>query len=61
MNIFNIVSGVCSIISLCVSLFVANKVTKIYKNNNIHDIKDIAQNSEGDNSANTFSGRDTYN
>ncbi|ABS41718.1 MULTISPECIES: hypothetical protein [Clostridium] len=59
-NTFNIISGVCSIISLFIGIFVANKVTKIYNSNKIGDIKDIEQNSEGSNSPNIISGRDTH-
>ena len=34
MEIFNVISGVCSIVGLIVSLFVASKVSKMVKSNN---------------------------
>ena len=34
MNIFNIIAGICSILGLVVSLFVASKVQKISESNN---------------------------
>ena len=53
MDIFNIIAGLASIIGLCVSLFVANKVIKIDNKINIkgNNNKIVSQNNkEGDNS-----------
>lgn len=40
MDMFNIISGVCSIIGLLVSLFTANKVIKISKTYNMSNKDD---------------------
>ena len=53
MEIFNIIAGVCSILGLIVSLFVASKVIKINETINIKgDNKALNQsNKSGDNNA----------
>ena len=54
MEIFNIVSGICSILGLIVSLFVASNVIKISENINIKGDNNKALNQlnkSGDNNA----------
>lgn len=57
MEYFNIISGVCSIIGLLVSIFVASKVIKITSNDNSKTKVKQSENKLGDNSI--MSGRDT--
>jgi di/tricarboxylate transporter len=55
MNTFNLIAGVCSILGLLISIFVATKVFKISNsiNNNSVKVRDV----KVDNG--NFSGRDT--
>lgn len=55
MDIFNIISGICSIIGLLVSLFTANKVIKISKNYNMSN-KDDHSKVINKGSRNTYNG-----
>lgn len=64
MEIFNIVCGVCSIAGLLVSLFTANKVTKISKTYNYDNRNDHSKviNRGGGNTYNgSYAGRDSIN
>lgn len=51
MKIFNIISGVCSILGLIISLIVANKVVKMYNTLNFSNNSNnkIKQNAKGSN------------
>lgn len=64
MNIFNVVSGVCSIVGLAVSLFTAGKVIKITQSINSGN-KDINSKVINKGKGNTYNGsyvgRDSIN
>ncbi|MDE6846559.1 MAG: hypothetical protein K2J99_12470 [Lachnospiraceae bacterium] len=55
MNLFNTISGVCSIVGLLVSLFTASKVTKISKKYNMYN-KDDHSKVVNKGSRNTYNG-----
>lgn len=55
MEIFNVVSGVCSIVGLAVSLFTVSKVVKISQNLNVKNRDDYSK-MINKSSRNTYSG-----
>ena len=64
MEIFNIVCGVCSIAGLLVSLFTANKVTKIsktYNCDNKNDHSKVINRGNGNTYHGSYVGRDNIN
>ena len=64
MDVFNIISGVCSIVGLLVSLFTASKVVKITQNINYGNKDDHSKvvNKGKDNTYNgPYAGRDYTN
>lgn len=58
MDVFNIISGICSILGLLISCFTLNKVTKIYNKStdNSNTKTKIKDNNMGNNSK--IAGRD---
>lgn len=64
MEIFNIVSGVCSIVGLLVSLFTAGKVIKISKTyyyGNTDDHSKVINKGDGNTYNGSYVGRDQIN
>lgn len=59
MDLFNIIAGTASIISLFISLFVASKVININNNVNMDSSKKVNQRVKGD--GNTVSAGDVNN
>lgn len=61
MDIFNIISGVCSIIGLAVSMFTASKVVKITQNinsGNVADHSKVVNKGKGNTYHGSYVGRD---
>lgn len=61
---FNIISGVCSIVGLLVSLFTAGKVIKITQNLNIGNRDDhskVVNKGKGNTYNGPYAGRDSVN
>ncbi len=64
MDMFNIISGVCSIVGLAVSLFTAGKVIKIMQNLNIGNRDDhskVVNKGKGNTYHGPYAGRDYTN
>lgn len=64
MELFNIICGVCSIAGLLVSLFTANKVTRISKNyscNNADDHSKVVNRNTKSTFHGGYVGRDSIN
>ncbi len=64
MEMFNIISGVCSIIGLAVSLFTAARVIKISQNinyGNKDDHSKIINKGKGNTYNGSYTGRDSIN
>jgi len=60
MEVFNIISGVCSIVGLLVSLFTAGKVVKISKGNT-DDRSKVVNKGSGNTYNGSYTGRDRIN
>lgn len=64
MEIFNVVSGVCSIVGLAVSLFTVSKVVKISQNLNVGNRDDhskVVNKGKGNTYHGSYAGRDFTN
>lgn len=64
MQIFNIISGICSIVGLLVSLFTAGKVIKIsktYHYGNTDDHSKVINKGDGNTYNGSYVGRDQIN
>lgn len=64
MEVFNVISGVCSIVGLSVSLFTASKVIKITQNinsGNVDDHSKVVNGGKGNTYNGPYAGRDYTN
>ena len=64
MDVFNIISGVCSIVGQAVSLFTASKVVKITQNinsGNMDDHSKVINQGKGNTYNGSYAGRDYTN
>lgn len=64
MDLFNVISGVCSIVGLLVSLFTASKVIKISKTincGNTNDSSKVINKGKGNTYNGSYMGRDSIN
>lgn len=64
MDLFNVISGVCSIVGLLVSLFTASKVIKISKTincGNTNDSSKVINKGKGNTYNGSYVGRDSIN